>query len=178
MKTTRVVLRTKPSQPYHYQFNNHQASITMHRPGLKWNQGKQSCKWTGRRAWLPVFMYFALAMVFSIYFWWLSKKSMVASVHVRCSATEQRATHLAHIRYLIFFSRNVMIWRNEGDTAESYCAGYIVAAEHEDENIDSSVVLAAESAPAEYPCQVSDSSVVLLKPLGLSQETFDKQRNQ
>jgi len=37
---------------------------------------------------------------------------------------------------------------------------------------------AAESAPAEYPCQVSDSSVVLLKPLGLSQETFDKQRNQ
>uniref|UniRef100_B9INX1 Uncharacterized protein n=1 Tax=Populus trichocarpa TaxID=3694 RepID=B9INX1_POPTR len=105
MKTTRVVLRTKPSQPYHYQFNNHQASITMHRPGLKWNQGKQS-------------------------------------------------------------------W----DTAESYCAGYIVAAKHEDENIYSSVVLAAESAPAEYPCQVSEQ--VLLKPLGLSEEAFDKQRNQ
>ena len=71
-----------------------------------------------------------------------------------------------------------MIWRNEGDNAESYCAGYIVAAEHEGENIDSSVVLAAESAPAEYPCQVSDSSVGLLKPLGLSEEAFDKQRNQ
>jgi hypothetical protein len=49
-------------------------------------------------------------------------------------------------------------------------------AEHEAENVDSSVVLAAESAPAEYPCQVSEQ--VLLKPLGLSEEAFDKQRNQ
>jgi len=39
---------------------------------------------------------------------------------------------------LIFFSQNVMIWRNEGDNAESYCSGYIVAAEHEAQNIDSS----------------------------------------
>ena len=49
-------------------------------------------------------------------------------------------------------------------------------AEHEAENVDSSVVLAAESAPAEYPCQVSEQ--VLLKPLGLAEEAFDKQRNQ
>jgi hypothetical protein len=49
-------------------------------------------------------------------------------------------------------------------------------AEHEAENVDSSVVLDAESAPAEYPCQVSEQ--VLLKPLGLAEEAFDKQRNQ
>jgi len=45
---------------------------------------------------------------------------------------------------------------------------YIVVAEHEAENVDSSVVLAAESAPEEYPCQVSEQ--VLLKPLGLAEE--------